>query len=509
MRLRILLACALGAAQELRLGDVNIVVTTDVHTWFSAHAHPDTQPETDADLGDVTSFVQRLRQINPGRDIYFFDNGDVVDGTGLGAEAAFDIMKMLPYDGMNCGNHELYSSETVLESLAPFAGQVPYVTTNTLLDGAPLGRPFRIVEGNQSRLLVFGFIFNMWDHCGAVEVLDVETILESADFADALSAFHSHRCDAIIVLAHMHYADPLVGGILLKIRSVLGNVAVQFLTGHSHMRAFKQLDASSTTFEAGHYADTLGFISLSRGKDAWSFAPTYIDMTRSTLAQIVHASVVNFTTTLGASVRSAVSTARLAAGLEERLGCGRGNYRLEAALSERDSLWALYLEKIAPATITKASNAWFVASSGALRYDLYSGQITRGDVLTIVPFQDALAVVHGIDADALRNVLFQLNEGARRTMRTTLKETNATLHETRRPRFHASAKLPPYVATALASGPLDAIFGGFDAPAVVAAIRSVTGQDVVTMPFSVAAAQYTDTQAWIDWASSLPQPPCL
>jgi hypothetical protein len=205
---------------------------------------------------------------------------------------------------------------------------------------------------------------------------------------------------------------------------------------------------------------------------------------------------------LGSSVRAAVSAARLAAGLDDALGCARADYRLDAAVSAPDSLWGFYLSTVAPATITREPNAWFVSSSGALRYDLYGGRVNRGDVLTILPFEDELSVIRGIGASALEKVLETLNEQA--------LQKNETLHETRRPRFHSSAALPPYVATALAAGVGDAIFGAFDAPAVVAAIRRITGHDAVAMPFfaSVDAAQYTDSQAWMDWASQLPQPPC-
>ena len=70
-------------------------------------------------------------------------------------------------------------------------------------------------------------------------------------------------------LQHMHYADPLVKTILNAIRasSVLGRtVPIQFLTGHSHVRASARLDAHASTLEAGKYADTLGFASFNTSR---------------------------------------------------------------------------------------------------------------------------------------------------------------------------------------------------------------------------------------------------
>ena len=41
-------------------------------------------------------------------DVFFFDNGDVVDGTGLPSASVFSLLSLMPYDALNCGNHELH-----------------------------------------------------------------------------------------------------------------------------------------------------------------------------------------------------------------------------------------------------------------------------------------------------------------------------------------------------------------------------------------------------------------
>ena len=48
------------------------------------------------------------------RDVFFFDNGDINDGTGLSASAEdhveylAPVLRMAGYDALNVGNHELY-----------------------------------------------------------------------------------------------------------------------------------------------------------------------------------------------------------------------------------------------------------------------------------------------------------------------------------------------------------------------------------------------------------------
>ena len=51
---------------------------------------------------------------------------------------------------------------------------------------------------------------------------------------------------------------------LKKFEPALGaRMPIQFLTGHSHLRAWTRLDAFATSFEAGHYGDTVGFAAVS------------------------------------------------------------------------------------------------------------------------------------------------------------------------------------------------------------------------------------------------------
>ena len=107
----------------LQFADINVLVTTDVHSWLHAHPHPDHSPLLDADFGDLLSFWRHARAAAnaQGRDLFLVDNGDVVDGTGLSAAtsvngaAVYPLLSKLPYDALNCGNHELYHDETVFQ----------------------------------------------------------------------------------------------------------------------------------------------------------------------------------------------------------------------------------------------------------------------------------------------------------------------------------------------------------------------------------------------------------
>ena len=61
--------------------------------------------------------------------------------------------------------------------------------------------------------------------------------------------------------------DSNVSVILSGIRSLstlfpnLATIPVQFITGHTHYRGWNKKDDYSSSFEAGHYLDTLGWIT--------------------------------------------------------------------------------------------------------------------------------------------------------------------------------------------------------------------------------------------------------
>ena len=401
-----LLAALPSAAGLLPLADVNFLVTTDVHSFLASHHHPDHDPLLDADFGSLASFVQHARTLadKAGKDLFVFDNGDSVDGTGLSSSTAvhgaavFPLLAQMPYDALNCGNHELYQDATVLEGLlgpGSLGGGAAadsyighwngsYLTSNIDLarTGEPLGSRFVVLEGKHgARVLVLGFLYDMPDHCGAVNVTHVAEAVRRPWFAKALAT----EADAIVVLAHMHYTDPLTSVLLRAIRSVRPATPVQFLTGHSHIRAWTRLDARATSFEAGHYADTCGFaaFNLSASSAAVPFEHVQVEMNRAALAAAAGVPLASFDTPAGLQISKAIAAARARLGVSTVLGCSAAHFAIDAPLNMSTSIWRLYMEEVAPAALLhppKAAAQWFVTSTGALRYDLFAGGVTVDDV---------------------------------------------------------------------------------------------------------------------------------
>ena len=75
----------------------------------------------------------------------------------------------------------------------------------------PIGQRYTFLKGKlqKSTILTFGFLFNFENHCEITEVENVEAVVNSTWFTNVLNKTEGDF-DAIMVLAHMDVADPLV-----------------------------------------------------------------------------------------------------------------------------------------------------------------------------------------------------------------------------------------------------------------------------------------------------------
>ena len=150
--------------------NVKLVVVTDVHSWIGGHGPHETERRlgantatttgNTADYGDVLSFVERLQEIAETKTktttihedevVFFLNNGDFMDGTGLSTvppRHLLPLLKKMPFDAINVGNHELYHNETIY--LMQRSGFIEhwngnYLSSNTLdaTTGEPLGNRY-------------------------------------------------------------------------------------------------------------------------------------------------------------------------------------------------------------------------------------------------------------------------------------------------------------------------------------------------------------------------------
>jgi 2',3'-cyclic-nucleotide 2'-phosphodiesterase (5'-nucleotidase family) len=469
---------------SLPLNDINILVVTDVHAWIGSRKRH--EPQWDADYGHVISFYERMKT-NQFRDknLLFLMNGDFVDGTGLSSnppELLTPILQKMPWDALTIGNHELYRNSTIEHitdsGFAEYWGR-KYVTSNVIrLEGSvelgPLGGSRHIIwEGPTAKILIFGFLYDMTDHSPLVAVEPVSKVVEQQWFTSALKQDYQ----AIVCMVHMHVTDPLVLVIQSKIRSVVGeDIPIQFISGHSHIRAFESIDNRSTSFEAGHYLDTIGFVSFDL--NGTNFQNVFIDATVDTLQSI--AGVNDIMTANGTQVQDMIQAAQMKLGLLESVGCAPNHFLLDVDLSHPQSLWRFYMKYVIMEFYFQNSpNVVYIQGSGAFRYDLYQGQILLDDIVTMNPFNDTIyRVTQELKGSYLIQILNAENFNAQ-------------------PAVPWMMNVPNYIFSSNDIDPekmYEVFTVFFDLAFVVERVEKVTGQSVTPEPQSLAT-----TDLWINF----------
>mmetsp|Transcript_5439 Transcript_5439/g.8930 ORF Transcript_5439/g.8930 Transcript_5439/m.8930 type:complete len:560 (-) Transcript_5439:2908-4587(-) len=393
-----------GASINLPVNDINIVVVTDVHSWVAGHKRH--EPQWDADYGHVLSFYEQLKKEWYDQNLLFLMNGDFTDGTGLSAYPPSDLTNILikmPWDALNVGNHELYRNSTIENIIhggfSDYWGS-KYVTSNVLRadNSKPQqheeqllgGSKYLIWNGPSANVLIFGFLYDMIGNAALATVIPVEQVIEQAWFTDVLLS-STAKYDAIVCMVHMDFEDSLISVLLQKIRSTIGaEMPVQFISGHTHIRAYTEVDNCSTSFEAGHYLDTVGFVSFD--KKGKHFQHVFIEANVEELQSV--AGVDDLMTENGRQLQHMIRQTQEEMGLLQRLGCSPDHYFVESALSHPQSLWKLFMDKVINGFYFDGSSTSVLAmGNGGFRYDLFAGNVTLDDIVSVSPFNDTILKV--------------------------------------------------------------------------------------------------------------------
>lgn len=382
-----------------------------------------------------------------------------------------------------------------------------YLTGNVLYTETmqPLGDRYTVLTGTSSgvKLLVLGLLYNMEDNTEVVTVETVENTIASEWFKNALT---TEEYDAVAVLFHVDYSDPLVSTLLQGIRSVTGktNLPVQFLTGHSHINAYNEPDPFSANLEAGFYAGWLGYASfdLPSAADSSSSMSFFHDFITSNVDVLVDAyestagesvSQEAFMTAQGVAIDKQVSQTQAALNLSDVLGCSDTHYHSAENVHNKNSLYGLYLHEVIPSQIFSPpfnKSNMLIQGTGSLRYDLFDGVVTVDDIWTMSPFADPFYKIRNVPGGALLAATIYLNQ--QDPMALFLKHDR---------HFPFDPRLPNYLTTSL---PLptevyDLFVGQFDSSYVVEALLEITGEQYELEPFEVETGLQA-TSVWFDWA---------
>jgi len=414
---------------SLNIQSINIVILTDVHSWVQGQKKH--EPSLNADYGHILSFYQRLQQqieqLKSKPDVYLVNNGDFLHGTILGddpPEHLVGILERMPFDAVTLGEHEIYNSKSI-EKMGEAGGLFDewgkrLVTSNVRhqsgadeSDLEPLGNNYLLLEGNQGSVLVLGFLYNLNtdESAAGITVTNVEDVMEEGWFTSLFaSCKHQPQFDAVVVLSHMDVRDELVTLLLSKLRKLCGEkMVVQFITGHTHIRSFAELDSHASSIEAGRFLDTVGFVSFEPKKG--NFAHNFIPANEKYLAQSVDMSVDEYHTHDGKELSEYIARTIEHTNAGHVVGCASKLYN-EMELLE------MYLNEVMPKAFLNhyhgSHNILIQYLGSFIGYDLFPGVVTVGDIYTVVPRDYDILSLGSVPGSDITRIMKEMGKEDRR-----------------------------------------------------------------------------------------------
>ncbi|KAI9689790.1 MAG: hypothetical protein M1822_009672 [Bathelium mastoideum] len=404
------------------------------------------RPQYSADWGDYVSLAQHFRNKADadGTDLIIVDTGDRVEGNGIydaskpRGKYTFDILKEQHIDVICSGNHELYKARTAADefhkTVPDFKGH--YISSNIDIYNAernalePLAPRYRkFVTKNQGiRVTAFGFLFDFSGNANNTVVQPVEETVNEKWFQDAI---RDKDVDLFLVTGHVPVRDSQESNLIFEtIRKVKWDIPIQFLGGHTHIRDYVKYDARAFGLESGRFLETIGFASVSGinsgGKQGTAnaakntFSRRYIDNNLYSFHHHTNTNATTFPTEHGRNVSAAIASARKSLNLDKTYGCAPQNYWINRApYPDKDSMFTWLEQSVLPKQIGgyQISNrdnksATVIVNTGALRFDIFKGPVTRDTTYLVSPFTSGFRLIENVPREIAAQVLPLLNRGS-------------------------------------------------------------------------------------------------
>ena len=405
---------------------LNILHFNDFHSRYDSINKYDANCDAEAEAaGECVGGMGRLKAAidmrrdaleDAGENVILLDAGDDFQGslyyTTYHSDVVNEFNNQLGIDVMAVGNHEFDNGP---EELAKFidGAEYPIISGNTVVSSEPLlaGKVpgIYILEVGGEKIGVVSAL--------AEDTIDTSSPGDNVRFANiednligAVQGLEAAGINKIIALTHAGFNRDL------KIAAAVPGIDV-IVGGHSHTtmsnnvegaEAYPTMVGDVPVVTAGSYAKYLGDLKVT-----WDDDGNVISATGD--AMLLDASV-----TPDEAVNARL--AELAEPIEELKATVIGN-ATDAIDGSRDTCRAMECAMgvlVADALLDRAADQGVsiaIQNGGGLRSSIDAGDITMGEVLTVLPFSNTLATMQLKGADviaALENGLSQVEDGAGR-----------------------------------------------------------------------------------------------
>ncbi len=391
-----LLAAVPVVAQE------DTFVVTILHT-NDVHGHHEPQANGNGGAARQAAVVNQIRE--EGGNVLLLDGGDRFTGTLFhqqyrGQDSA-QIMNAIAYDAMTLGNHEFDDGDDILSAFVD-ALNFPVVTANVDFSASELlaGKitPYTILEVNGQQIGVIGLVTPETPTIsspGADLVFNADLVGVTQAAVDELT---TQGVNKIILVTHVGLAvdqeiaaavtglDVIVGG---HSHSLLGNAYVASV-GEYPVVVENPNAEPVYIVQAGQYDEYLGRLNVTFDAEGVVTAATgdaillsrYItpDPEVAGIVEALSGPIEQLrATTIGASAEVFLVGNRAVCRVEE---CLLGNLITDAMRAETGAQIA-------------------ITNGGGIRADIETGEITLGEVLTVLPFGNLASTFELSGADVI------------------------------------------------------------------------------------------------------------
>ncbi|MFS4437303.1 bifunctional metallophosphatase/5'-nucleotidase [Paracoccaceae bacterium GXU_MW_L88] len=414
---------ALSAGIAAAETQITILHTNDFHARFEAiNKYDSTCDDETQEAGECLGGTARLvtaiaeaKERNPSA--FLFDGGDQFQGTlfytQYKGEMAAEMMNKLGYDAMTVGNHEFDDGPEVLAGFVD-AVDFPVLMSNADLSGEDLLKDkiakSTVIERDGEKFGIIGLTPQDTDELASPGENVIFTAPEDGVAAE-IAKLEEEGVNKIIVLSHSGYeVDMRVAEAVDGIDVIVGGHSNTYLSNEDSDAAgpYPTMVGDTAIVQAYAYGKFLGELNVTFDDNGVvteaSGAPILMDNSvaedEETLSRIseLAAPLDEIRNEIVAEAAEPIIGDREVCRMQE---CGMGNLVADATL-----------ERVRDQGIQIA-----IQNSGGLRASIDAGEVTMGEVLTVLPFQNVIATfqLSGEQVlEALENGVSQMEEQAGR-----------------------------------------------------------------------------------------------
>lgn len=326
----------------------------------------------------ISTLVKQYETENP--NTLLLDAGDTFHGTTFATlekgESVAEVLNAVGYDGMAAGNHDFnFGFEQLLEldKIVDF----PVLSANVRKqDGSLLLKPYEIKEVDGIKLGIFGLSTPETHYKTHPKNVEGLTFTDPVTEAKAMvEELQKQEVDAIIAVSHLGIDESSTD---TSIKVAKGAPGIDLIVdGHSHSTLVEGLKGENDTLivSAGEYTKNLGVVELTFNNE---------ELVSKTAKLITKEEATEIKP--DPAIEEVIKEIKVGQEVILSEVIGKTNVELNG---ERESVrvGATNLGKlITDAMIDMTSADIAITNGGGIRASIAKGEITKGDVITVLPF---------------------------------------------------------------------------------------------------------------------------